>query len=94
MMQTDVKSARATADATMFAGRARLKGVYLVPAAAAGTAVFKDGGSGGTTLLTLDTIASATGTPVYVQVPGEGILFSTDIYLDVTNVAMVTIFYG
>jgi hypothetical protein len=29
-----------------------------------------------------------------VLLPGEGVRFYTDVYVDVTNVASVTVFYG
>ena len=100
-MQTDVlvsavlssdgqfTNAAATADIT----RCRVKAVYIVPAATAGSVVFKDGGAGGATIMTLNTVASAT-QPTYVLFPGEGVLFSTNVYGDVTNIGSVTIFYG
>ena len=99
-MQTDVlASVPLTADGQFTnqtpanLGRTRIKAVYIVPAATAGSVVFKNGGSGGTTVLTLNTVASAT-QPTYLLFPGEGVLFSTDVYGDVTNIGSVTIFYG
>ena len=101
MMQTDVlvsavlssdgqfTNATGTADIT----RCRVKAVYIVPAATAGSVVFRDGGSGGTIIMTLNTVASAT-QPTYLLFPGEGVLFTTKVYADVTNIGTVTIFYG
>ena len=101
MMQTDVlvsavlssdgqfTNATGSADIT----RCRVKAVYIVPAATAGSVVFRDGGSGGTTIMTLNTVASAT-QPTYLLFPGEGVLFTTKVYADVTNIGTVTIFYG
>ena len=74
-------------------GRTRVKAVYIVPAASAGSVIFKDGGSGGTVVMTLNTVASAT-QPTYLIFPGEGVLFSTDVHGTVANVGSVTIFYG
>ena len=74
-------------------GRTRIKAVYMVPTASAGSVIFKDGGSGGTTVMTLNTVASAT-QPTYLIFPGEGVLFSTNIHGTVANVTSVTIFYG
>ena len=100
-MQTDVlvsavlssdgqfTNATGSADIT----RCRVKAVYIVPAATAGSVVFRDGGSGGTTIMTLNTVASAT-QPTYLLFPGEGVLFTTKVYADVTNIGTVTIFYG
>ena len=99
-MQTDVlASAVRTTDGQLLnqAGdtiiRARIKSIYIVPTASAGSVVFKDGGAGGTTRLTVDTVASAT-QPTYLLLPGEGLLFSTNIYVDVTNIGYVMVFYG
>lgn len=99
-MQTDVLASQAlTADGQMVdqagnnIGRCRVKAIYVVPSATAGSVVFKDGGSGGTTRLTLNTVASAT-QPTYLLIPDQGILFSTNVYADVTTIGSVTIFYG
>ena len=99
-MQTDVlASAVRTTDGQLLdqAGdtiiRARIKSIYIVPAATAGSVVFKDGGANGTTRLTVNTVASAT-QPTYMLMPGEGVLFSTNIYVDVTNIGFVMVFYG
>lgn len=99
-MQTDVLASQVlTADgqftnqASATIGRARIKAVYIVPSATAGSIVFKDGGTSGTTVLTINTVASAT-QPTYLILPGEGVLFSTNIYADVTSIGSVTIFYG
>lgn len=74
-------------------GRYRVKAIYIVPSASAGSVVFKDGGSGGTTKITVNTLASSTA-PDYILVPGEGVLFQTDIYVTVTSVASVMVFYA
>lgn len=93
-MNSDVKSTNLSASGTVFGGPARVKGIYIVPGATAGTVVIKDGGASGTTVCTLDTIASATGTPVHVPIPGNGIKCDTDIYCALTNAAKATVFYG
>ena len=74
-------------------GRTRIKAVYIVPSGTAGSVVFRDGGSGGTTVMTLNTVASAT-QPTYLLLPGEGVLFATNVHGTVTNVTSATIFYG
>ena len=73
--------------------RCRVKAVYIVPAATAGSVIFKDGGASGTTIMTLNSVGSVT-QPTYLLFPGEGVLFSTNVYADVTNIGTVTIFYG
>lgn len=92
MAGNDVKSATATADGTMVNGRARLRHV-LVKTSSTGTpqVIFKDGGSGGTTLLTMDFVVSVNED---IPLPDEGILFTSSIYVDVTNIDRVTILYA
>ena len=99
-MQTDVLASQARTDdgqlldqAGNTIGRARIKSVYIVPAAGAGSVVFKDGGASGTTKITLNTLASSS-SPNYMLLPGEGVLFTTNIYVDVTTIGSVMVFYG
>lgn len=91
MMQTDVKSNRVTATGLVYGDRARVKGMYVVGGATAGTVVLQDG-NGGTTLLTIDVPANAPGSNVFI--PGEGILHQNSIYAVITNAAAATVFYG
>jgi len=92
MMQTDVSSASATADGTLVAQATRIKAITITTTSSAGSVVLKDGGSGGTTKLNITTPAVAE--IFNVLIPGEGIRFTTDVYVDVTNVSGVTVFYG
>ena len=99
-MQTDVlASAVRTTDGQLLDQtgdtiiRARIKSMYIVPSGTAGSVVFKDGGASGATRLTVNTVASAT-QPTYMLMPGEGVLFSTNIYVDVSNIGYVMVFYG
>ena len=99
-MQTDVlASAVRTTDgllkdqATNDLGRTRVKAIYIVPDTGAGSVVFKDGGASGAVKLTVNTLASST-TPDYILVPGEGLLFQTNVYVDLTDVVSVMVFYG
>lgn len=90
-MQTDVKANSLSTSDTVFGGRTRVKGMVVTPGASAGSVVLKDGGSGGTTVMTINTIAG--GETFNVIIPGEGVLFSTDAYATLSN-ATVTVFYG
>jgi hypothetical protein len=99
-MQTDILASAVRTDdgalndqAGNALGRVRVKSVYIVPSGTAGSVVFKDGGASGTTRLTLNTVASAT-QPTYMLLPGEGVLFTTSIYVDVTSIGSVMVFYG
>jgi hypothetical protein len=91
-MQTDVLSATRTTDGTLVAGPARIKGILLTTTSTAGSVVLKDGGASGTTRVTLNTPAVAE--MFNALLPGEGIRFNTSVYVDVTDVSSVTVFYG
>ena len=91
-MQTDVLSATATADGTMVAGPARIKGILITTTTSAGSVVLKDGGASGAAKITINTPAVAE--IFNALLPAEGVRFTTDVYVDVTNVSSVTVFYG
>lgn len=90
-MQTDVKAKSLAASGSVFGGRTRVKGLVITPGASAGSVELKDGGSGGTSVFTINTIAN--GQVESILIPGEGVLFSTNVYATLTN-ATVTVFYG
>lgn len=99
-MQTDIlasvplsASGQFTNQAAANIGRCRVKAVLIIPSGTAGTLVLKDGGSGGTTVATFNTPASAT-QPMHILLPGEGLLFSTAVYGTLTSVGFATVFYG
>lgn len=99
-MQTDVLASvpltatgQFTAQSTSNIGRCRIKAIYIVPGTLAGSLVIKDGGSGGATIATVNTVASAT-QPTYLLIPGEGLLCQTSPYGTVSNLGSATIFYG
>ena len=89
---SDVKSTRLAASGTIFGGRSRVKGIYIVPSTLAGSVVIRDGGSGGTAVATIDTVAN--GTTVYIHLPEDGLLCTTDSYATLTNVTAITAFYA
>ena len=99
-MQTDILASQVrTTTGQMLAQnggsieRARIKAVYIVPAAGAGSVVFRDGGAGGPIKATINTLASST-SPTYMLMAGEGLLFNSSIHATVTTVESVTVFYG
>ena len=99
-MQTDVlasvpltSSGQFTDQASSNIARCRVKSIYIVPTATAGSLVLRDGGSGGTVKATFNTVASAT-QPTYILMPGEGLLFQTAVYGTVSNLGSATIIYG
>ena len=94
-MQYDVKSTHLNASGSIFAGRARVKGFSIcATASTAGTLLLKNGGSGGTTLIEIDIPSNTNPNSFYVAVPGEGVLFTTNVYATMTGLSSVTVFYG
>lgn len=87
----DVKAATASSNTAVIDGPARVKSFYYTANASAGSIVLKDGGSSGTTMITVAVPANGYGT---VFIPGDGVRFSTNVYTTLTNVASVTVFYG
>jgi hypothetical protein len=85
-----VKSASVTASGEL-AKACNLRGLYVRSAGTAGTVVLKDGGASGTTLLTINTPA-AVGAH-YIDIPGGGIEFATDMYAVLTTADACTAFY-
>ena len=92
-MQTDVKSNHLIASGTVFNGRTRLKSISYRGSGTDGYVKLRDGGSSGPILCELDVGTSDTFT-IYVLIPGEGVLFQTSLYADLSNVNAVTVFYG
>jgi hypothetical protein len=89
-MQYDVKAAERTTSGSAFGAPARVKGI-VVSFATGGTVELKDGGTGGVSRFKY-TAPAAAGT-TNIVIPGEGILFRTDIYVALSN-ATATVFYG
>ena len=92
-MQTDVKAVHSEATGTMVSGRNRLKGYQCLSGGTAGDIIFRDGGASGTIRLQFN-IPANTNNPFANLIPGEGILFTTDIHVTLPTAAKVTVFYG
>jgi hypothetical protein len=93
MMQTDVKSSHVEATGTMVSGRIRVKGYQCLSGGTAGDIIFRDGGATGTIRLQFN-IPANTNNPFANLIPGEGILFTTDVHVTLPTAAKVTVFYG
>lgn len=91
-MQTDVRAVHTEATGTVVNSRTRVKAYHCISGGTAGDVIFRDGGSGGTLLLQFNI---GTGTqPITLLVPGEGILFGTDVHVTLPATAKLTVFYG
>jgi hypothetical protein len=91
-MQTDVKAIHTETTGTIVSERTRLRGYQCISGGTAGDVIFRDGSSSGPIRLQFNI---GTGTqPVGLPIPGEGILFTTNIHLTLPTSAKVTVFYG
>jgi len=90
---SDVRSTRLASTGTVTAGRGRIVGLHIVCGASAGSVTLRDGGGSGTTVLVIDSVASATESHS-VLIPGDGILCGTDIHATLSNVTAVTVFFA
>ena len=95
----DVKTTHLTGSADIFAGPARVLGVYYCSEAAVGTIEIRDGSVSATVLAIFDVpvgSGAAGGDTVYqIDVPGNGIYCPNGAYAKLTGgVDKVTIFYG
>jgi hypothetical protein len=93
MMQTDVKATHVEATGTMVSYRTRVRGYQFLSGGTAGDIIFRDGGSGGTIRLQFN-IAAAPTNALSTLIPGEGILFNTDVHVTLPATAKITVFYG
>lgn len=87
----DVKSNVVTSSNTVVGSPARVRGIHYSGDTDVGSIVIKDGGSGGTTVISIATAANGYGN---VVIPGDGVLCSTNVYIALTNVSSATVFYG
>jgi hypothetical protein len=86
---SNIQATTRTDDGSIYASRARVKGIHCTTTTA-GSIVLKDGGASGTTRLTVAIGANYSGN---IIIPEDGILFETNVYLDLTNATSVTVFY-
>ena len=84
-----------TVNQVVFAGRTRLRGIYIVNAGAAGDLDFKNGSSNGSTVMKLMTTGTAA-TADYPDIPDEGVLCSDGAYVNftTTDVTAFTVFFN
>jgi hypothetical protein len=92
-MQTDVLAVHVEATGTLVSGRVRVKGYQCLSGGTAGDIIFRDGGASGTIRLQFNVPAN-TNNPFANLIPGEGILFTTNVHVTLPTAAKVTVFYG
>jgi len=100
-MQTDVLASQARTDDGQLLDQngnalpaVRVKAIYIVPTAStAGSVAFRDGGVSGLTKFTINLPNNTTGGEYFI-LPGEGVWFRTNVYVDITTVASVMVWYG
>ena len=91
MSRSDVFAVTKTADATVYAGRARVRQIQVVTAGSGSPqVVLKDGGSSGTTLLD---VAFGTSSTFSVNIPDNGILFETDVNVHTIDAITSVVFF-
>jgi len=88
---SDVQSTYRVTDGAIFAGRARVKGIYVSPDAGTGTVSITDG-NGGTVLYRIDVPAGSSA--IYMTLPEDGILFKNGAYADLTDIISATFFWA
>lgn len=90
-MAYDIQAVTVTGNGVAVNKRVRVKGLNYVTNGTAGSLILKDGGSGGTTVLTINTPAV---TDIYdLMIPDNGILCATNVHVTVSNVTSVTVLY-
>jgi hypothetical protein len=86
-----------TASGNIFAGPARVLGIYYVSDTTAGSIEITDG-NGGTSLgkfaTPLGAAVAGDETAFYIPIPGDGIRCQVNPYAVLTNVNKVTFIYG
>jgi len=91
MANSDVTSKRLTGTGAAAVGRARLRQIQVLTGGGAGRLTLTDG-NGGSTVLDIDFSQAQTHS---VNIPDEGILFTSDIHVSVaTNITAMTLFHS
>lgn len=94
---TDAQKAGIAADiaAPIYRGDLRMRGMYAVNTAAAGTINFVQGSASGTSRLKFNTVAAANSTE-YPDIPEDGVVFRNGGYIlfDQTKLSSITVFYA
>ena len=91
-MQSDILAVHTEATGTVVSSRTRVKAYHCISGGTAGDVIVRDGGASGTVLLQFNI---GTGTqPITMPLPGQGILFRTNVHVTLPATAKITVFYG
>lgn len=87
---SNVTAVHTDATGTVATGRRQLRGYHTISGGTAGDVIFRDGGASGTVRLQF---SIGTGTqPTVMNIPDDGILFTTDIHVTLPTSAKTTTF--
>jgi len=87
---SNVTAVHVEATGTVATGRRQLRGYHTISGGTAGDVIFRDGGASGTVRLQFNI---GTGTqPTVMNIPDDGILFTTDIHVTLPTSAKTTTF--
>lgn len=90
-MSSDVLTKRVTGTGSLAVGPARVRQIQVLTGAGAGRLTVTNG-SGGTTVLDIDFLASDSHS---INIPDDGIRCSSDVYVSTaTNITAMTFFYS
>lgn len=89
---TNVFAAHANATGTIYSGATNLGGYQIKPGGTAGAIEFYNGGASGTKLMEIDITTNTA--IISTLLPGNGIRFTTNIYVVLPTGAAITIFCG
>lgn len=90
MPMSDIFAVTRTSDGSVYGARARVRQVVVHTSGSGSPAiVLKNGGAGGTVLLS---VTFSTSDVFALNIPDNGILFETDVFIDLTDCSSVTVF--
>ncbi len=93
-MQTDVKAAHIDASGVIFAGPTRVKGFSISPGGTAGEVEFFDNATTNSGPIRLTLNVSTNQALDSLAIPGEGIRFTTGVYVSMPANTHLTVYYG
>jgi hypothetical protein len=89
---TNVFAVHLNATGTAYSGATNVGGYQIKPGGTAGSILFRDGGASGTLLAEIDITTNTA--IIATLLPGNGIRFTTDVYVTLPTSAAITLFCG